>query len=289
MNNVFTLKVNDIPVALDIGRFPDGAVYCRLAGPLPVHGQQVRIYANGLINMDQFMALAQLMDILRRRYRLQESILELPFLPYARQDRYTTSKDSFALKIFGQLLNQLQFDKIIVLDVHSDVAGAVVDRLHVIPQHQCMRANAAVAEQLASGRWLIAAPDAGALKKIHDVAATFQLPEYAALTKQRDPATGQLTGFDLLFGDVDGQQVMIVDDICDGGGTFIGAAEVLRRRGARSVALYVTHGIFSRGVDNLLNNGIDRIFTTDSYPHHAASDARVSVTNAHSLFAAVQE
>jgi ribose-phosphate pyrophosphokinase len=89
--------------------------------------------------------------------------------------------------------------------------------------------------------------------------------EYAILSKKRDVASGKLTGFSLMAGDVRGRDLLIVDDLCDAGGTFIGSAQVLREAGAHSVSLYVTHGIFSKGVEHLFANGIDAIYTTTSY------------------------
>jgi ribose-phosphate pyrophosphokinase len=82
--------------------------------------------------------------------------------------------------------------------------------------------------------------------------------------KKRDPETGGLSGFDY-EGDVKGKNLLIVDDIADGSGTFIGLAQKLLEGGAKEVRLYVTHGIFSKGVDFLLNNGISHIYTTDTY------------------------
>jgi ribose-phosphate pyrophosphokinase len=85
-------------------------------------------------------------------------------------------------------------------------------------------------------------------------------------SKKRDPLTGHLSGFEIKNynpnPNADGQDLLIVDDICDGGGTFVGLAKELRKAGAKKVYLYVTHGIFSKG---LPLEGIDRVFTTDSY------------------------
>ena len=111
---------------------------------------------------------------------------------------------------------------------------------------------------------MLVAPDAGALKKIDAVARATGVSEYAILSKKRDVASGNLTGFALVAGDVRGRVLLIVDDLCDAGGTFIGSAQVLRDAGAHSVSLYVTHGIFSKGVEHLLSNGVDAIYTTTS-------------------------
>ena len=78
-------------------------------------------------------------------------------------------------------------------------------------------------------------------------------------------ATGNITKTTVLHDDFGGKDCVIVDDICDGGRTFIELAKVLKERGAGKIGLFVTHGIFSQGVGVLFDNGIDFIYTTDSF------------------------
>ena len=80
--------------------------------------------------------------------------------------------------------------------------------------------------------------------------------------KERDLKTGQLTNFKVFNEDLQNKTCFIIDDICDGGGTFVGTAEALKKIGAQKIILVVSHGIFSKGFD--LEN-IDEIYTTDSY------------------------
>ena len=65
--------------------------------------------------------------------------------------------------------------------------------------------------------------------------------------------------------DLTGKYAVIIDDICDGGGTFIPIAKELKAKGCRKVVLYVTHGAFTKGTQVLFENGIDEIFTTNSF------------------------
>lgn len=270
-------------VALETGRFPDGAVRVRLLPPRLPRAEKLKIRATAMRNMDDLMLLAQVMDAARSQYDLHWTTLELPWLPYARQDRSMQEGDSFALKIFAGFLNQLGFDRIRVLDPHSDVAGAVVNNMVAIPQHLCLRHSANLMKKLQSGMMLMA-PDAGALKKIHAVAQQVAAREYGILGKHRDLSSGALSGFSLLQGDVAGKDVLIADDLCDAGGTFIGSAAVLRAAGARSVSLYVTHGLFSRGVAALLQQGIDHIWTTTSVADPAIAGERVELIDIETIY-----
>nr|WP_318383336.1 ribose-phosphate diphosphokinase [uncultured Enterobacter sp.] len=265
MENRLELFLDNQPIALTTGRFPDGAVGLKVSQALPARAQEMRIRAAAMRDMNDFMLLAQLVEAVRHATDVVISHLELPWLPYARQDRHMVAGDSFALSVFASLLNTLSFTKVFLLDPHSDAAAAAIHNSIVIAQESGLLQSETLRGAIAAGALMLVAPDAGALKKIHSVAHATGAAEYAILTKQREVATGRLTGFALVAGDVANRDVLIVDDLCDAGGTFIGSAQVLRDAGARSVSLYVTHGVFSKGIENLLNNGITAIYTTTSF------------------------
>lgn len=225
---------------------------------------------------EQFVEALLYYDMHRRAYsHLNGSGLSLflPYLPYSRQDRATISKDKyetpFALKVVGDILNIRPWKKIITLDVHSDVAAACVDNLMNIP-----------IEFITKDVFLhpmprtLVIPDQGAYKKLgkllepcgHDPRPQFT--DSVVAMKHRDVATGKVETGEI-YGDVQGKKCFIVDDICDGGATFIGLAKKLYERGAEDVSLFVTHGIFSKGVKPLREAGIKWILTTDSFPSSA--------------------
>ncbi|CCJ94425.1 Ribose-phosphate pyrophosphokinase [Cronobacter malonaticus 681] len=277
------LMVDGQEIATQTGRFPDGAVWAKVTGELPRVASLMRIRA-AMKTMDDFMLLAQLTDAVRQHCDVRFSHLELPWLPYARQDRHMQPGDSFALKVFARQLNTLGFDKVIVLDPHSEAAAAAIENLVAIPQERGLLQSKTLERALKAGELMLVAPDAGALKKIHAVAQAAGVHEFAILTKQRNVATGELTGFRLVDGDVKGKAVLIVDDLCDAGGTFIGSAQVLRDAGASSVSLYVTHGVFSKGVENLLNNGIDKLYTTTSFAPAELAQERVEMIDINTIY-----
>lgn len=277
------IKLDGKELAVETGRFPDGAVWAKVVGTLPVTASLLQIRAAAMKNMDDFMLVAQVVEAVRHCCDVRFSHLELPWLPYARQDRHMQPGDSLALKVFARQLNQLAFDKVWVLDPHSEAAAAI-DNLVAIPQERCLLQSETLADALRKRELQLVAPDAGALKKIHAVAQAVGAEGFATLTKQRNVVTGELTGFRLVDGDVKGKAVLIVDDLCDAGGTFIGSAQVLRDAGARSVSLYVTHGIFSRGVENLLNQGIDWIYTTTSFARAGIAAQRVELIDINKIY-----
>ena len=286
MTSKIELTLDNQPVEIERGVFPDGAVWLRVMSELPRFAQVMRVRVAAMRDMNDFMLLAQLTDAVRHATDIQVSHLELAWLPWARQDRHMVNGDSFALKVFANQLNVLNFDKVFLLDPHSDVAAAAINNSVVIAQESCLMKSEKLRQAISSGKLMLVAPDAGALKKIHNVAKASGARDYAILTKERDVATGNLTGFALVSGDVAGKDVLIVDDLCDAGGTFIGSAQVLRDAGARSVSLYVTQGVFSRGVENLLNNGIDAIYTTTSFASSELREPHVEFIDIDTIFCA---
>lgn len=286
MTSKIKLTLDNQPIEIERGVFPDGAVWLRVTSELPRFAQVMRVRVAAMRDMNDFMLLAQLTDAVRHVTDIAVSHLELAWLPWARQDRHMVSGDSFALKVFANQLNVLNFDKVFLLDPHSDAAAAAINNSVVIAQEECLMKSETLRQAIRAGKLMLVAPDAGALKKIHNVAKASGARDYAILTKERDVTTGNLTGFALVSGDVAGKDVLIVDDLCDAGGTFIGSAQVLRDAGARSVSLYVTHGVFSKGVENLLNNGIDAIYTTTSFASSELREPRVEFIDIDTIFCA---
>lgn len=209
--------------------------------------------------MNGFMALCQHKQMLDRKN--WHGDLMYPYLPYARQDRWMTEGESFSLRIFCQLLNSQNFRKVIIWDAHSDVGPALINNCLVIPQWK-LATQCIPFEYLADESTVFVSPDAGAYKKVSQLIKDDK--RIAIGVKHRD-ALGNIVHTDVFSPvDLEGRSCVIVDDICDGGRTFIELAKALRAKGAKHVALYITHGIFSKGFDEL-EKYIDRIYTTNSF------------------------
>lgn len=189
--------------------------------------------------------------------------LHVSYLLAARMDRVMLDGEPFSLKVIAALINQAGFKKVKIFDPHSEVSTALIDRSYAVSNHafvadalkEYTNANPGQAPCLIS-------PDAGALKKIHKLASSLGIDNVVECMKERDVKTGALTNFKTTVDNFGGQTCFIVDDICDGGGTFAGTAKMLKEKGAGKVNLIVSHGIFSRGPKI---DFIDTIYTTDSY------------------------
>jgi ribose-phosphate pyrophosphokinase len=214
-------------------------------------------------NSNDVMELVLAKDALERFDRTPIRLV-LPYVPYARQDRACNPGESFSLKAFARVINSLGFDEVVVIDPHSDVTAAVFDRVTVKTQLDVVNSYRELVVRVLRGVTLVS-PDVGANKKTATLAKYFGHARFIRADKLRDLATGEILETIVYCDDLKGQDVMIVDDICDGGRTFIELAKALRAKNAGKVLLYVTHGMFTKGTKVLYNSGIDEIWTTDTY------------------------
>lgn len=175
----------------------------------------------------------------------------IPYFPFARHDRRNDQFDGLELELAIGFMHGIP---VTIIDPHSDVAGLLPN------YHQGAFVHAALSNGLGSGK-LFAIPDNGASKKAYNWAEYFDI-ETIQCSKRRNTRTGKLSGFEV-HGDVKGRDVVIVDDICDGGGTFIGLADKLWEGEVKTLSLAVTHGLFTQGVHKMLNC-FDRIYTLEN-------------------------
>jgi len=210
---------------------------------------------------DGLIMLALIKDILEKQ-NVEEIKLNLHYMPYARQDRVCNDGEAFGLKVIANLINSLNFDEVMVDDPHSDVTPALLENVVVQRQVDCFAATKFtdnVYEVEFFKDHLLISPDAGANKKTLAIAKHLGHDNFIRADKIRNVSTGVIE-HTAVYGNVVDRDCLIVDDICDGGATFIALAKQLKFQDAKSVSLYVTHGIFSKGKQHLLDNGIDNIY-----------------------------
>lgn len=195
-------------------------------------------------------------------------ILYLPYLPYSRADRIFLDGDCHGLGVFFNILGTLNIDSIVTLDVHS--SRCYTPKLKSIsPDMFVRKAIFDAARRGMSDEVTLLFPDEGASLRYEDLAVpslsshsmTVKLNTFYA-SKTRNKITGKLEGF-VVPQNMPMYPVLIIDDICDGGGTFIGIAKEIPNT-TDSLFLYTTHGIFSRGFEEL-GAWFNHIYCTDSF------------------------
>jgi ribose-phosphate pyrophosphokinase len=215
-------------------------------------------------NSNDLVELLLVNDAIRRQGYCGPIDLFLPYVPYARQDRVCNPGEPLSLKVFCDLINSAKFDNVIIVDPHSDVCSALLDRVSVIEQLKIVREFPDLCKRIEEGMFVIS-PDAGANKKAFKIAKHLNAKNFVRCDKVRDLQTGDIKETIVYHEDFNQSDVCIFDDICDGGRTFIEIAAQLKKKNCGKVVLFVTHGIFSKGLCALYDNGIDEIYTTDSW------------------------
>lgn len=250
-------------------KFPAGEVHTRCQLPWHEDITDVLIAAR-LRTSDDIMELLQLTSIVREH--TNNISLFIPWVPFARYDRKMEAGDCLPIKVFADLINAQNYKRVFVFNTHSFITLALINNciecflFKYINEAICNIEGRTFTKET-SNLCILASPDDGARKKV-DAIAKYYDRLIVNCDKVRDN-TGKIINTKVDLNDVEpkDKQFLIVDDICDGGATFIPIAAKLKELGAKTVSLYVTHGIFSKGFEPLIGKDapIDKIFTTNSF------------------------
>lgn len=252
----FNRADDGLPVGCETFRFPGGESHVKLSGA--IKGQRIKVVAR-INSGDDLMQLALTADAIRRAGGIP--LAAIPYFPYARQDRCMVEGEPLSVKVVADFVNSMGFESVSIYDPHSDVTPALINNCRAVTN---ARFVGSVLNCLGRDRICLVAPDAGAQKKQHKLCQALNwVGSQVICSKLRDVSNGKIIRqtFD---GDPSGKNCLIVDDICDGGRTFIELSKELKSAGARQVFLAVSHGIFSQG-EGPLKEVIDGVFCTDSY------------------------
>lgn len=251
------LFVDGKEVKFELTKFPDGT-------------SQVWKLEDNLYEYDQFsgdpeilwmfeseaeiMHVVQLAHLVDKLTKCESVTLKVPYLPYGRQDKDISNTTSFALHSFSSILYHTNICRVETFDAHSNVqTNTYIDSEPATAFHKAIFAHD-----------VVCFPDKGALARYSN---SFKNVPMIYCEKVRNQLTGEITGLQVVNPeniDLDGVDILIVDDICDGGMTFIKVAEALKPFTPHAIDLAVSHGLFSKGKDVLYDAGINMIYTTNS-------------------------
>ena len=221
----------------------------------PINGDSVLIKMK-FKNSDSIIDLLLTFDAVRRVTDVPID-LEILYFPYAQQDRVCNQGESFSLQVIANLINTMVYRRIYVNDPHSYVLAALfpAGKLVVRTQAELMKDSFFNNYNTTKGRVLIA-PDNGASKKIQELSKLTGIP-YVEFTKVRN-ANGEVEStkctidFEKYIKNNSIKFAYVIDDICVKGGTFISIAKEVRECYNAELNLYVTHGVFAAGKEELL-------------------------------------
>ena len=222
-----------------------------------IRGDYVFLVQSTYAPTDNLMELLMMIDAAKRAsaYKI---IAVVPYYGFARQDRKDKPRVAIGAKLIATLLEAAGANRVITMDLHA----AQIQGFFDVPVDHLDSSAIFIPyiEGLKLQNLTFAAPDVGSTNRVREIASYFNA-EMVICDKHRKRAN-EIASM-VVIGDVTGKDIVIVDDICDGGGTFVGLAEELKKKNAGKLYLAVSHGIFNKGFEVL--NCFDGIFTTNSF------------------------
>jgi len=259
---------------VNIQKFSDGEIS-------PIFLESVR----GDYVQSTFSPAENLMELLlmidaARRASAYKVIAVIPYYGYARQDRKDRPRVAIGSKLVANMLVAAGADRVITMDLHApQIQGYFDIPVDHLDSHAVF---IPYIENLKLENLTFAAPDVGATNRIREIASYFNA-EMVICDKHRKRAN-EIASM-VVIGDVTDRDVVIIDDICDTGGTLAKSAGLLKEKGARTVRALITHPVLSgKAYENIENSVLEELIVCDTIPVKKESQ-KIKVLSVAELFA----
>ncbi|MBO7574275.1 MAG: ribose-phosphate pyrophosphokinase [Bacteroidales bacterium] len=266
---------------LEVTPFSDGEFQPQYAES--VRGASVYILQSTIPPADNLMELLLAIDAAKRA-SADEVVAVMPYFGWARQDRKDRPRVAIGAKLVANLLRAAGADRVMTCDLH---AGQIQGFFDIPVDH--VYASKVFIPYIRDRKFknlAIAAPDMGGAKRANVYARELMCPVIIChKTRERANVVGSITA----IGEIEGKDVIIVDDMIDTAGTLCKAAEVLMQRGASSVRACATHGLLSgKAVELIHDSALQEVFITDTVPHpELANDPKIRIVSMAEVFASI--
>ena len=248
-----------------------------------VRGASVYIIQSTIPPADNLMELLLAIDAAKRA-SADEVVAVIPYFGWARQDRKDRPRVAIGAKLVANLLRAAGADRVMTCDLH---AGQIQGFFDIPVDH--VYASKVFLPYIKSRHFenlAIAAPDMGGAKRANVYARELMCPVIIChKTRERANVVGSITA----IGEIEGKDIIIVDDMIDTAGTLCKAADVLKNRGAASVRACATHGMLSgSAVQRIHDSALEEVFITDTIPHpELADDPKIKIVSMTEVFASI--
>jgi len=262
---------------VNIQRFSDGEIGVEFQES--IRGQFVFLVQGTFAPTDNLMELLLMIDAAKRASAYKVTVV-IPYYGYARQDRKDRPRVAIGSKLVANMLTAAGADRVVTMDLHAPQIQGYFD----IPVDHLDSSAIFIPyiESLELANLTFAAPDVGSANRIREVASYFEC-EMVICDKHRKRAN-EIASM-VLIGDVADRDVVLIDDICDTGGTLTKSAGLIKERGAKSVRAFCTHPVLSgKAYENIQNSVLEELVVCDTIPVKPLSD-KIRVVSTAELFA----
>ena len=277
LSRQISLKFGEPLGKINIQKFSDGEIGVEFQES--IRGQFVFLVQSTFSPTDNLMELLLMIDAAKRA-SAYKVIAVIPYYGYARQDRKDRPRVAIGSKLVANMLTAAGADRVITMDLHAPQIQGYFD----IPVDHLDSSAIFIPyiEELKLKNLTFAAPDVGSANRIREIASYFEV-EMVICDKHRKRAN-EITSM-VVIGDVVDRDIVLIDDICDTGGTLAKSAGLLMEKGARSVRAFCTHPVLSgNAYENIENSNLIELVVCDTIPVKIKSP-KIKVVSVSDLFA----
>lgn len=259
IGKILTLQVHE-PVSI----FADGEIRVRIEPNLRRRMVFIIQPTAAPVN-DHIMELVFMIDAAKRASASEVTVVT-PYFGYARQDRKEMPRVPISSSVVSSIISNTGADRILTVDIHSEQQEGFIQK----PWDNLYGSYALIPEirKKKLQNLVVASPDKNGMHRATAYAKLLNTPDVALVYKQRDVKLNNVSDALDMIGDAQHKDVLLVDDMIDTGGTIAHAANFMKKRGAKSVRVVATHGLFSgNALQKIAESEIAEVIVTDSIAH----------------------
>lgn len=258
---------------VDFRRFSDGEIWVKYKDN--IRGSDIFIVQSTFAPAENILELLIMIDAAKRASAKRITAV-IPYFGYARQDRKDQPRVSITAKLLANLITEAGADRVMTMDLHASQIQGFFD----IPLDHLYGSSIFnnILNEIGSNL-VVVSPDIGGIKMARSYAKKLQANLVVIDKRRLKPNHSEVMN---IIGEVEGKDVLLVDDIIDTAGTFVGAIHALKAKGANRVFGSITHAILSGNAYERINNSeIEKLYVSDTIPltENEKSDKIIQVTS----------